>query len=439
MVALWWKKLALVLVLGTLLLSPAMAAVTDTPPAAAYLGDGCGFMIKNDGSLWAWGNNNNGQLGDGTYINRLVPVLIKDYTDLLGGNLIGISSIDGGYGYTVILRNDGTVWTSGNNDAGQLGQRNRADNAVFTQIPNMSNVARIDAGEGHVLALKVDGTVWSWGDNSFGQLGNGSKALTGEPARVMGVQGIRSIAAGGRHSIATYGMEAYAWGDNLFGQLGDGTYNSSNTPVKVRINEVTDVAAGEYHSLALLEDGTVWAWGGNDYGQLGDGIPNNSLVPVKCGNLRNVKTIAASDRYSLALKYDGTVWAWGYNGNGVLGTGSADNERHPEPVQVKGLYDIKKIYAAPTGCMAIDTYGNVWVWGMNQFGQLGDGTKTDRYSPVPWFPSMAPWWYPATPTPVPATPTPTPTPVPTPVPAPSPGITLLMAAILGAYLIAGRR
>lgn len=435
----WWKKLALVLVLGTLLLTPAMAAVTDTPPSAVFPGDECGFMIKNDGSLWAWGNNNNGQLGDGTYIDRFVPVLVKNYADDFGGNLTGVSTIDSGFGYTVILKKDGTVWASGNNDAVQLGKRNRADPAVFSQVPNVTGVAYIDAGEGHVLVLKGDGAVWSWGDNSYGQLGNGSKALTGEPAMITGIQGIRSVAAGGRHSVATYGMEVYTWGDNIFGQLGDGTRVSSNKPVKARINGVTEVAAGEYHTLALMEDGTVWAWGGNDYGQLGDSIANNSIVPVKSGNLRNVKAIAASDRYSLALKYDGTVWAWGYNGNGVLGNGKTDTARHPEPTQVNGLYDIKKIYATPTGCMAIDVYGNAWVWGQNQYGQLGDGTRTDRYTPEPWFPSLAPWWSAATPTPVPATPTPTATPVPTPTPAPAPGFALLLSALVGAYLLAGRR
>lgn len=434
-----WKKLILVLVLGVLMLTPATAAVTDTPPSAVYPGDGCAFMIKEDGSIWAWGNNNNGQLGDGTYIDRYVPVLIKNYADLLGGNLADISRIEAGLGYTLALKNDGTVWASGANNAGQLGELRRADPAVFSQVPNVSNVASVDAGEGHVLVLKGDGTVWSWGDNSYGQLGNGSKNSTGEPARVTGIQGIRSIAAGGRHSAATYGMETYAWGDNNIGQLGDGTSTASNKPVKVKISGVTGLAAGEYHTLALLEDGTVWAWGGNDYGQLGDEIQNRSVVPVKSGNLRNVKAIAASDRYSLALKYDGTVWAWGYNGDGALGTGNTDTARHTEPMQVKGLYDIKEIYATPGMCVAKDTYGNFWVWGLNQYGQLGDGTKTDRFAPVPWFPSMAPWWSAATPTPVPATPTPATTATPTPTPAPAPGIVVIVVAILGAYLLAGRK
>ena len=420
---------------------PANAAVIDSFPAAVFPCDGNTFVLTSDGSLGAWGDNNNGQLGDGTYIDRYTLVILKNHADLFGGNLTGITTIDGGYGYTIALKDDGSILSAGVNNAGQLGESSRSNTAAFSLVPGVADVARLDAGESHVLVLKGDGRVWSWGDNTYGQLGNGSKNATDKPALVADLWGVRAIAAGGRHSVAMNGMETYAWGDNIFGQLGDGTRNSSNRPVKANITGITDVAAGDYHTLALLDDGTVWAWGGNDYGQLGNNISNSSSIPVRSGDLKNVKDIAAADRYSLALKYDGTVWAWGYNGDGALGTGNTSITRHPEPVQVKGLDGVKKIYATPTGCMAVDIYNNVWVWGRNQYGQLGDGTRTDLYTPVPWFPEKAPWWSATTPTPKPVNPTPTPTKVPTstPTPAPAPGLGALILAGLGAYLLLGRK
>jgi alpha-tubulin suppressor-like RCC1 family protein len=162
------------MVLCTLMMTPVSAAITDTPPSAVYLCQDYAFMIDSSGSVWAWGSNNNGQLGDGTYIDRHIPTLLKNYADLFGGNLTGVSVLKGGTGYTVALKGDGTVLAAGANGAGQLGKPGRADPAVFSQVPNVSNVVHMDAGEAHVLALKNDGTVWSWGDNSYGQLGNNS-------------------------------------------------------------------------------------------------------------------------------------------------------------------------------------------------------------------------------------------------------------------------
>lgn len=424
---------AFVLVVSLVLIATAQASVVDTRPAAAFLGDSNCYIIRNDGSMWAWGNNNNGQLGDGTAINRYAPVLIMNHSDLLGGNFTGVTDLKSGLGYTLALKEDGTVWSAGANDFGELGDPGRVDKYVFGQVPNVSAIAKISAGESHAMAMSNDGTVWTWGENSFGQLGNGSNAVTRGPVHLNSLSNIRSIAAGSGHSVATRGIETYAWGDNKYGQLGDNSTKRKHAPVLVPIKDVADVAAGDYHTLALMDDSTVMAWGGNDYGQLGNSkvSVNGSTLPVQVDRLRNVKQIAASGRYSMALKYDKTVWAWGYNGNGVLGNWTADDNRHPEPEQIKGLYDIVSIQATPTGCLAIDIYGNVWAWGDNNNGQLGDGTRISRYAPFPWISDAAPWWTgfdrPVTPTPVPTNVAATP--MPTPTPAPGPGAIMTVVAI----------
>jgi len=200
-----------------------------------------------------------------------------------------------------------------------------ANSTVPIQVTGLNSVTAIAAGSNHTVALKGDGTVWTWGDNDDGQLGDGTFTTSTVPVQVTGLNGITAIAAGSNHTVALKGDgTVWAWGDNSNDQLGDGGIEkTSPVPVQVYgLNGVTAIAAGGFHTIALKGDGTVWTWGLNIYGQLGNGtfITNNipSQVPVFTG----VTAIAGGGFHTIALKGDGTVWTWGWNIYGQLGNGT---------------------------------------------------------------------------------------------------------------------
>ncbi len=309
------------------------------------------LALKYDGTVWAWGRNQYGRLGDGTSINRPTPVQVIDPNDP-SGFLADVVDIAAGRDHSLALKSDGTVWAWGNNSNGRLGDNTVLPRSSPVQVidPNdpsgyLTDVVDIGAGPSNSLAVKSDGTAWAWGLNDYGQLGDGSTIDRRTPVQVSIPGEVTALAAGEYHSLALKSDgTVWAWGRNDRGQLGDGTGISSPTPVQVIdpndpgefLTDVKAIAAGYFHSLALNSDGTVWAWGYNGGGQLGDGTQTSGASPVKVNGLTDVRTIqAAGHDHSLALKSDGTVWAWGLNLYGQLGVGTTDT--HYIPVQVKGL------------------------------------------------------------------------------------------------------
>ncbi len=378
------------------------------------------LALKNDGTVWAWGSNSNGQLGDGTSgINKNIPVQVKDVTDPTGF-LTNIIAIFASWRHSLALKIDGTVWAWGNNYDGQLGDSTSGMNKnIPVQVKDatdptgfLTNIIGVSAGWFHSLALKADGTVWAWGNNSKGQLGDGNFGTnknipvqvkdTTDPSTF--ITNVISIFASWSHSLAlkTDGT-VWAWGNNYDGQLGDGTSGTNkNIPVQVQdvtdptdfLTNVIDISAGWFHSLGLKIDGTVWACGGNTSGQLGDGTcGSNKNIPVQVkdstGFLTNIIAISAGWSHSLALKTDGTVWAWSRNIEGQLGDGTSGNNKNI-PVQVKDATDptgfltnVIDISAGWSHSLALKTDGTVWAWGNNYNGQLGDGNSgTNKNIPV---------------------------------------------------------
>jgi len=185
--------------------------------------------------------------------------------------------------HSLALRADGTVWAWGWNDQGQLGDGTDTDRHTPVRVRGLTDVVAVAAGRAHSLALRADGTVWAWGSNEDGELGDGTDTDRHTPVKVPGLSDVVAVAARDWHSLALRADgTVWAWGNNRFGQLGDGTDTDRHTPVKVPgLTDVVAVAAGEYHSLALRADGTVWAWGRNGYGQLGDGTTTHRHTPVK--------------------------------------------------------------------------------------------------------------------------------------------------------------
>ena len=335
------------------------------------------LYLKNDGTVWAWGNNSNGQLGNGTITQSATPVQIN--------GLSSVVAVAAGYAHTVALKSDGTVWAWGNNSNGQLGNGTTTDNGIPAQISGLSSVATIAAGYAHTIALKSDGTVWAWGNNSNGQLGNGTTTDSGIPVQITGLSGAAAIAAGYAHTVALMSDgTVWAWGNNSNGQLGDGTTTDRGIPVPTWLTGIAAIAAGHTHTVALRNDITdvsAWAWGNNSNGQLGNGTTTDSAFPVQVSGLSGGTAIAAGSGHTIVLKNDGTVWAWGNNSHGQLGNGSTTNSAIPVPVS--GLSSsVLAIAAGYEYTVGLRIDNKVWAWGNNSYGQLGDGTTTDRWTPV---------------------------------------------------------
>jgi MYXO-CTERM domain-containing protein len=331
--------------------------------------------LKWDGTVWGWGWNFYGELGDNTTTDRLTPVQVS--------GLSSVTTVIAGSQHTVALKSDGTVWGWGVNFDGQLGDGTTIKRLTPMQMSAPSGLTAVAAGNQHTVTLKSDGTVWATGNNSNGQLGDGTiiKRLT--PVQVSGLGGITAIAAGAYHTVALKSDgTVWTWGWNGEGQLGVLMLPQTLTPVQVSgLGGVTAIASGAYHTIALKSDGTVWTWGRNLEGQLGDNTTTKRYTPVQVIGLSGVTAVAGgtTGHNSMALKSDGTVWTWGSNGEGQLGDGT--NTNRLTPVQVSGLSGVIAVAAGALHAVALESDGTVWTWGKNYHGELGDNTTKSRNTP----------------------------------------------------------
>ena len=348
--------------------------------------------IKTDGTLWAWGSNGHGQLGDGTGVggyddrsgDKNTPVQIGTDT---------WASVSAGGGHTVAIKTDGTLWAWGWNSYGQLGDGTKEHKNTPVQIG--SGYASVSAGSEYTVAIKTDGTLWAWGSNGYGQLGDGTGGggysdRSGDKNTPVQIgMGYASVSAGDNHTVAikTDGT-LWAWGGNGFGQLGDGTYEYKSIPVQIGTGYAS-VSIGSWHTVAIKTDGTLWAWGNNGEGQLGDGTTTSRSSPVRIGTDTWV-SVSAGYNHTVAIKTDGTLWAWGNNGEGQLGDGTGgDRTQHNDkntPVQIGMGW--ASVSAGYNHTVAIKTDGTLWAWGWNRSGQLGlgdSGDATGRNTPTQVF------------------------------------------------------
>jgi alpha-tubulin suppressor-like RCC1 family protein len=376
-------------------------AVGNHTITAVYSGNvtynACSGIIQQfaNPNAWGWGWNQHYQLGDVYYpINSRFPFV----------GVSGITAIAAGDSHTVALKSDGTVWAWGNNTSGQLGNsvvfsstksesnlpalaaaisttNTTLPSGIFSKTPvqakGLNNVIAVAAGENFSMALKSDGTVWAWGDNRCGQLGDGTTTNRGTPVQVKELNNVIAIACGKTHSLAIKADgTVWAWGNNQSGQLGNGSKTGSVIPVNVTgLSGIIAVAGSIDFSVALKSDGTVWVWGQNNLVELGNNTPLNMdhTIPAPVNGLNGVTAIACGASVCTVIKTDGTVWGWGDNQYGQLGTGNT--QVYKTVVQVVGLRDITAISTGLYNNLALKSDGTVWNWGCDQYPDSGFSTR----------------------------------------------------------------
>ncbi|PZO27909.1 MAG: hypothetical protein DCF13_10355 [Flavobacteriaceae bacterium] len=330
------------------------------------------LAIKEDGTLWAWGNNENGQLGDGTTVSKNVPTQIGTATDW--------AKISCGSNHAVAIKNNGTLWTWGVNLQGQLGDGTTTSKSVPTQVGTDTNWAEVVTKNRHNIARKTNGTLWAWGSNAFAQLGDGSTINRLIPTQIGTATNWQSIGTGTAHAMAikTNGT-LWTWGFNSNGQLGDGTIISKSSPVQ--IGSATDwksVTGGAYHTVATKTNNSLWTWGRNNNGQLGLNDTTDRTTPTQVGTATNWDKISSGEDHVLGSRTYGALFAWGYDVNGQIGNDEAATNMLT-PTLLLNVNFWPDVQAGNIHSTAIDDTGKLYTWGSNIYGQLGNGSFTDDF------------------------------------------------------------
>ena len=355
--------------------------------AIIALGASHSCALLADGKMKCWGWNEMGQLGYGSNSPsfKLSPMEVS--------GVANVTDIALGGGHSCVMIVSGDVWCWGRNDYGQVGD-GRADGSeqhIPTEV--ITNAMSIALGYHHSCAVLKGGKVMCWGWNERGQLGDGGTTDSNTPVEVSGIDNAISIALGGfdswgGHSCAVLtDGKVKCWGWNERGQLGDGTTIQRTTPVEVSgIMNATSIALGSGHSCALLTDGKVMCWGYNIEGSVGDGSNVNRFSPVEVSGITNATSIAVGvgSVHSCAIMTNANVRCWGSNGNGQLGDGSSAYNSLI-PVDVTGVSNATSIALGTSHSCTLLVSEKMMCWGLNELGQLGDGTTIDRTTPVEVF------------------------------------------------------
>ena len=350
--------------------------------------------IANDGSLWTWGYNAyDGRLGNNTLVHKSSPV-----QTIAGGK--NWSMVSCGGGHTVAIKKDGSLWAWGGNVTGNLGLNDTYDRSSPVQVIGSATNWRVaEALANCTLAIKNDGTLWTWGNDTYGMLGQGYSGKMSSPVQTLALgqkwaklgRGSTAFHAGAIYDLQyadpseLSGGSLYSWGSNASGLVGDGTGSDRSSPVQTSGGGTTwyRVASGKDFKIALKTDKTAWAWGNNSHGQLGTNTSTNISAPsqINNNNLKEYAEISAGSRFTASIKTDGSLWCWGENKFGQLGNNTANDKS--SPVQTCDLSTgWYKISCGYDFMGGIKNDGSLWMWGNNLKYTLGDATKTPQSSPV---------------------------------------------------------
>ena len=330
--------------------------------------------------LYAWGDNSpNGQIGDGTTVDRSSPVQI--------GSLTNWEQFASGRYHCASVKTDGTLWTWGFGSAGVLGSGDTISRSSPVQVGALTDWNTLSAGPYHTVAVKTNGTLWSWGSANSGRLGDGTVVYKSSPVQIGALTNWSQTASGSAHNVSvTTDGELYAWGLNSYGQLGDNTVASKSSPVQVGAlttwSQVSAAIGGNF-TAAIKTDNTLWTWGQNNYGNLGIGTASgtNKSSPVQIGALTTWAQVSLGRFHSIAVTTSGALYAWGRAiTDGALGDNTVDNKS--SPVQIGALTNWSQVSAGSYHTAAVKTDGTLWAWGRGTNGRLGDGTVDNKSSPV---------------------------------------------------------
>ena len=426
------KKFTLIIFLTSSLLMQAQCWLQVTSGSQSSGGGLHCLGIQSDGTLWAWGLNDQGQLGDGTTTNRNTPTQIGTDTDW-------IDIATGPNDTSFAIKSDGTIWGWGSNPNSIIVSGSSTTTvSTPTQVGTDTDWVKMSVGGGHILAQKQDGTLWSWGGGAVLGVG-GVPSVTNIPQQIT-TDTWKSFAAGFSRG---YGVKSdgtlWAWGDNEYGQLGDNTTVDKLTPTQIgtatnwqtietgiyhslalktdgtlwfwgsrfniygtstqnniptQIGTDTNwlkLTGGQHHCAAIKTDGTLWTWGENSTGQLGDGTTIYRTTPIQVGTATDWLDVSAGTRYTIATKNNLSLWSWGYNYSGQLGIGTSGNTSDVYiPTQVGTSLDSNKIYAGGYHALVINSDGFIRGTGSNVVGQIGDGTFVQRntFTYISCYPSV---------------------------------------------------
>ena len=349
--------------------------------------------VAADGTLWAWGDNSTGELGTApsNLASSDLPVLVDAGT--------GWTSVAAGDGYSLALRSDGTLWAWGSNTAGQLGDGTTTEHDTPEQVGAGTTWSSVSAGALHAVARRSDGTIWAWGDDAFGELGDGATVQTAlfniygckafgtqyahpTPAEVGAAGDWSVVSAGACYSTGLHdgGADLEMWGIDAFGQYGDGSVASSGAVTLVGpVHDWWAVSEGVDHSAAIRADGSLWTWGANAFGQLGDATTTARATPGQIGT-GTWRAVGAGDGFTVGVRSDGTLWAWGRNDEDQLGDGTTTDRHAPEQIGADTTW--ASVSVGPDHALALRSDGTLWSWGDNAFGGIGDGTTANASTPV---------------------------------------------------------
>lgn len=325
------------------------------------------LALDNENNLWAWGCNEQGQLGDGTTTERTSPTKIE--TD------ITFVQLSVGYMHNAGIDDEGKLWTWGYSAFGALGDGTTIKKNKPIKIMEDKIFKKVIASDSSTLAIDINDEIWYWGRVY------GSNNAIRIPQKLDFKIEYSFISGNSHYLFLDKQNKLWGWGNNYNGQLGDGTTTERTRPIQIKTEtKFTQVSAEDRCSLAIDSEGNLWSWGNNNYGQLGDGTKTKKITPVQIETETKFKQVSAGEKHSLAIDYEGNLWSWGYNIYGQLGDGTTTEKLNP--IKITEGIKFEKVYARCYSSLAIDVNGNLWSWGSNGNGELGDGTTTDRLTPV---------------------------------------------------------